>query len=166
MFIFLSTPTAILQLLKQNSFTKEVFNLKWADNLPLFLSFLIKDYFLTGITQLVNVIFQAVAGIIAEQKKFPTKYQYHKYLLNISYWYLCLNMVIMPGLTLSGGNSIYNLVSSDEYDFKNVIDSIKLIDGGSFFINLILQAVGLNFLVDCQRVSNCRRLSILELIKN
>jgi len=58
----------------------------------------------------------------------------------------------MPGLTLAGGSSIFKLLNNESMTFKQVVMSFKLIDNGSFFINLIFQSVGLGFLIASLRL--------------
>lgn len=54
-------------------------------------------------------------------------------------------MVIMPGLMLSGGNSIFKILNDPHVGFAEIVKSFKLHDAGTFFINLIFQSVGLGF---------------------
>ena len=152
MFFFLSTPSAILQAMKQTVILKEILSLEWAEKLPHWLESLVRNYFLTGITLLCNKQFLIIANWIAQSKRFATKYEYHRYLLKICYIYLVINMVIAPGIALSGISSLYELVMSNrETDWQIFINSFSLIDDGSFFLNLVIQSIGIGFLVECSR---------------
>jgi hypothetical protein len=149
MFIFLSTPAAILQLLKRSSFLKSFIKGNWAKSLPPVISAFIKDYMGTGVTLLCNKIFLLVVGWLAIGNHFATKTDYHKYIFRLSYAYFVINMVIMPGLTISGGATIFKLLQNGNVSLKSIVESFHLKDHGAFFTNLIFQGVGIGFLMCC-----------------
>jgi len=88
MFIFFSTPAAIIQLLKQDKFGKKIFKLQWVNYFPGFIAQIIKNYFLTGITLICNKIFLIVVNKIAKEKRFSMKSKYQIWLQNNTFTYL------------------------------------------------------------------------------
>ena len=125
MFFFLSTPTAILQAIKSQKFLQTFLTLGWAGKFPGVMENFIKNYFMTGLTLICNKLFMLVGQTVSEEKNFATKYRYHSYLMQISFFYMLLNMVIMPGLAISGVSSIYNIVNNQS-STEQVSDTEKM----------------------------------------
>ena len=67
-------------------------------------------------------------------------------------------MVIMPGFSLAGGTTVYDLITHSHVDFRYLVESFHLMDNGSFFVNLIFQGVGFAFLGSCLRLKDLIRL--------
>jgi hypothetical protein len=125
MFFFLTTPTAILQAIKSQKFLQTFLMLGWAGNFPGVMENFIKNYFMTGLTLFCNKIFMLVGEAVCEEKNFSTKYMYHSYLMQITFFYMLLNMVIMPGLAISGVSSVYEIVNNQS-STEQVSDTEKM----------------------------------------
>jgi hypothetical protein len=158
MFIFLSTPASIIQLLKRATFDKKFTRTNWQKGMPPFLIAFLRDYVGTSLIFICNGIFLWIAGKLGKWNKFGTKSAYHGYIFRISRVYFLINMVIMPGFSLSGGTTIYDLITYSHADFRSLVESFHLMDNGSFFVNLIFQGVGFAFLDSCLRLKDLIRL--------
>lgn len=99
MFFFLSTPSAILQVIKRVKFMATIINGNWTAGMGPIIGPFVKEYLTTGVTLLCNKLFLMVATLVGRATRYPSKSDYHAYIFRISYAYYTINMVIMPGLS-------------------------------------------------------------------
>lgn len=151
MFIFLTTPVACLNAIKSVPGVVDALNFNWLSSDAMVATFF-KNYMLQLLTLLTNSFFLMITGIIAAGKHFPTKFKYHRYLMQVSFYFFLINMVIMPGIGQFGVTSVANIfVKTEDRTFGEVVETFFLKDGGNTFLMLIIAKIGVGFLMDCLR---------------
>jgi hypothetical protein len=66
-------------------------------------SMLVKNYFSVALTILFNLLFLYLISVIGRNNRFSKFSRYQRFVLNYSFSYLLLNMVLLPALALSFG---------------------------------------------------------------
>ena len=148
-FIFISTPNAILQslaeLMKKDKLKKlgwslnpedaKVFADIWINLLPL-------------LTLGVNALLLILLDFFAYWQKFPTHSACQKFIFRNSFIYMLINMLLIPGLSLSTANSIYKAFESRDFKLISMLYSLKDKENDSFFSTLIVQSGIVGFLIN------------------
>ena len=105
MFVFLTTPSAGIQLLLHNRFAMVIVGgFFQGGESNRFLIFL-RAYMTVGLTILFNLMFLYLIVVIARNNRFTKYSRFHTFILNYTFVYLLLNMVIIPALALSFGST-------------------------------------------------------------
>lgn len=65
----------------------------------------VKNYITVILTILFNLIFLYMIVVIARNNRFAKYSTFHRFVLNNTFVYLLLNMVLLPALALSFGSS-------------------------------------------------------------
>jgi hypothetical protein len=154
-FLFISTPNAILQsfveLMKKDKLKKigwsidpenaQVWSNIWMNLVPL-------------ITLGINALLLILLDFFAYWQHFSTHSACQKFIFRNSFFYMLINMLIIPGLSLSTANSIYKAFSSRDFKLMTLLYSLKDKENDSFFSTLIVQSGIVGFLINLFFVSD------------
>jgi hypothetical protein len=105
MFVFLTTPSAGIQLILHNRFAMVFLGKFFDGGLSNKLLIFVRDYITVGLTILFNLMFLYLIVVIGRNNRFTKYSRFHRFVLNYTFVYLLLNMVIIPALALSFGSS-------------------------------------------------------------
>lgn len=104
MFVFMTTPAAGIQFILHNAYAdkwlKEFLHSEQGGMLTRFL----RDYVTVVLTIVFNILFRFLIAVIARNNRFAKYSRFHQFILNYTYFYLLLNMVLIPALALSFGS--------------------------------------------------------------
>ena len=121
--------------------------------------FLLRDYFTVLLTLMFNILFLFLIVVIGRNNRFTKYSTFHRFVLNYTFVYLLMNMVLIPALALSFGSSrrmtpdsIFEFLNSNNLKLERIVNSFYLIDYGAFFINIVLQSSSFMLLIDLNRV--------------
>lgn len=79
-----------------------VFHLDLKNSLLIF----IRDYLSVMMTIIFNVLFLYLIVVVARNNRFTKYSRFHSFVLNYTFFYQLLNMVLFPALTLTFGRSL------------------------------------------------------------
>ena len=144
--LFFSTPNAILQsviaLMKSNKFK----SLGWDFGTKNWSKFWIN---LTPLLTLgINLLLLILIDYSAYWQKFTTHSACQKFIFQHSFIYMLINMLIIPGLSLSTSDSIYTAFYEKDFAIMDMLSSLKGNVSNSFFPILIIQSGFAGFLVN------------------
>lgn len=108
MFVFMTTPSAGIQLFMHNSFADHYFKeFLHGDKVGMLNTFL-RDYVTVVLTIVFNILFRFLIAVIARNNRFTKYSRFHQFILDYTYFYLLLNMVLIPALALSFGSRAFD----------------------------------------------------------
>eukprot|EP00742_Colponemidia_sp_Colp-10_P008534 GILJ01009248.1.p1 GENE.GILJ01009248.1~~GILJ01009248.1.p1 ORF type:complete len:943 (-),score=102.35 GILJ01009248.1:123-2888(-) len=137
--IFLSTPTVIFSTLKSIQGLNVLLDFGWTHTIPdpygnLLFSYL-PSLTILGIHQLVLQLID----VSAYQEKRVTHTRTQKTILVRSYFYLMLNVLIVPSIALASVGAVIKVIQSDPSNVTDLLSGIYLANSGSFFVNILIQ---------------------------
>jgi hypothetical protein len=71
---------------------------------------------------------------------------YHASILNRAFFYFFINMLIVPGLAIPAGSSLYKIFITKIASAGEFLQNFYIIQRGDFFIILLLQQISFGFL--------------------
>ena len=148
-FLFVSTPNAILQsaaeLMRKDRLKKMGWSLNpedaklwsevWVNLIPL-------------LTLGINALLLILIDYFAYWQHFSTHSACQKFIFRHSFLYMLINMLIIPGLSLSTANSIYKAFRSRDFQVVSLLYSLKDKENDSFFSAVIIQSGIIGFLIN------------------
>ena len=154
-FLFISTPNAILQsvteLMKKDKLKRlgwsidpkdaKIWSDIWMNLVPM-------------ITLGINALLLILLDFFAYWQHYSTHSACQKFIFRNSFLYMLINMLIIPGLSLSTANSIYKAFSTRDFKLMTLLSSLKDKENDSFFSTLIIQSGIVGFLINLFLVSD------------
>jgi hypothetical protein len=154
-FLFISTPNAILQsvaeLMKKDKLKRlgwsinpedaQIWSDIWMNLVPL-------------ITLGINALLLILIDFFAYWQHYSTHSACQKFIFRNSFFYMLINMLLIPGLSLSTANSIYKAFKTHDYKLMTLLYSLKDKENDSFFSTLIIQSGIVGFLINLFLVSD------------
>lgn len=70
--------------------------------------------------------------------------EYQINILNTAFFYIIFNLLIVPGLAVPTGSTIFNLFKSRMVHFRYLLQNFYNLKNGDFFIILFLQQIAFN----------------------
>lgn len=154
-FLFVSTPNAILQsvteLMKKDKLKRlgwtmdprhaKVWSDVWMSLVPM-------------ITLGINALLLILLDFFAYWQHYSTHSACQKFIFRYSFCYMLINMLIIPGLSLSTANSIFRAVEKRDFKLMTLLNSLKDKENDSFFSTLIIQSGIVGFLINLFLVSD------------
>ena len=134
--LFISTPTAMLSTLKQIDIFG-VLNFDWAAGLPMgnFLKANLPPLVILGINQII--LFLIDVSALLERHETHSLYQLSVYAKSVIY--LNLNMLIIPGLTLTTSTPLINILFSKQFKLSEILGDLYIANSGIFFVSILIQ---------------------------
>jgi hypothetical protein len=134
--LFISTPTAMLSTLKQIDIFG-VLNFDWASALPMgnFLKANLPPLVILGINQII--LFLIDVSALLERHETHSLYQLSVYAKSVIY--LNLNMLIIPGLTLTTSTPLINILFSKQFKLSEILGDLYIANSGIFFVSILIQ---------------------------
>lgn len=134
--LFISTPTAMLSTLKQIDMFGFL-NFDWIDNLPWgnFIKSNFPPLLILGINQII--LFLIDLSSIVECHETHSLYQLAVYAKSVIY--LNLNMLIIPGLTLTTSTPLISIFFQKGFKFTEILGDFYIANSGIFFVSILIQ---------------------------
>ena len=134
--VFLSTPTAVVSALRKVDFLK-LFDFDWTEKLPY--GQLLHNVLPALTILLINQILLLLIDFVAILERQISHSRFQSSIFGMAVVYLNLNMLVIPGISLTTAKSFYKLVSSEHYRFKEILSDFYIADSGFFFVSLLVQ---------------------------
>lgn len=148
-FLFVSTPNAILQsfaeLMKKDKLRRLGWSLDPAD------AKVWSDIWVSLVPLLtlgVNALLLILLDFFAYWQHFSTHSACQKFIFRYSFGYMLINMLVIPGLSLSTANSIFRAFEKRDFKLMTLLNSLRDKENDSFFSSLILQSGIVGFLIN------------------
>lgn len=134
--LFISTPTAMLSTLKQFDLFGFL-NFDWAENLPG--GALVKANIAPLLILLINqiILFLIDLSALVERHETHSLYQLSVYAKSVIY--LNLNMLIIPGLTLTTSTPLINIIFEKQFQITELLGDFYIANSGMFFVSILIQ---------------------------
>lgn len=147
-FIFISTPNAILQSAAELMRKERLQKLGWSidpEDAKLWSQFWVNIVPL--LTLGINALLLILIDYFAYWQHFSTHSACQKFIFKHSFIYMLINMLVIPGLSLSTANSIYKAIKKRNFQVMTLLYSLKDKENDSFFSTLIIQSGIVGFLI-------------------
>ena len=154
-FLFISTPNAILQSVAELMKKDKLKRLGWSiapEDAQMW-----SDIWMTLVplvTLGINALLLILLDFFAYWQHYSTHSSCQKFIFRNSFLYMLINMLIIPGLSLSTANSIYKAFKKRDFKLMTLLYSLKDKENDSFFSTLILQSGIVGFLINLFLVSD------------
>lgn len=132
--LFLSTPASLLATLRS-----VVGDVEWLASLPPPFETLAQAYFPSLFIVMLNQLLLVLIDISAYMERHFSHSDVQNSILNVALVYLSLNMLIIPGVTLTATKSLMKILQDREFLLADILGELHLADSGAFFVNLLLQ---------------------------
>lgn len=138
--IFVTTPTALVELVTGNSdrFRKATY-MTWVQGSSDFVKVIFKATFPALIVIWVNQILLFIIYILVNLESHHRYSTYQLSMLNKTFLYFLMNMIVMPGFAAVTLSNIYEVLSKGLTSKKSIFAQIFLFEKGDFFVTLIIQ---------------------------
>lgn len=136
--LFLTTPASLLAALREVDYFG-IFTLSWAENFPSPIKNTVEAYLPSAFILLLNQILLVLIDISAYLEKNFSHTQTQLSILHRAVFYLTMNMMIIPTVTLATATSLINVLTNKEFLLADILGQMHLADSGAFFVNLLLQ---------------------------
>lgn len=134
--IFLTTPTSMFSALKSMDYFS-LLEFTWIIKVPY--GYIIKTY-LPPLTILVlNLLLILLIDVLSLIEKHYTHSRFQYSVFTKSFFYMLLNFLVIPGITLTTADSLFSVVYNKIYDIPELLSKIYLSNSGYFFVTLIIQ---------------------------
>lgn len=134
--LFISTPTAMLSTLKKfDAFG--FLNFDWAEALPG--GNFLKDNLAPLLILLINQVILLFIDISATWERHETHSLYQLSVYAKSVVYLNLNMLIIPGLTLTTSTPLVDIVFERRHQLAELLGDFYIANSGVFFVSILVQ---------------------------
>lgn len=134
--LFFSTPATLLSALESVD-VLNVFTFDWVKNLPYgdFWKQHVPPILILTINLLLLVLIDLMA--VYEKHHANSDYQYSVYLKSVVY--LCLNMLVIPAITLATSQSVIDILWSRNMDWEKLLGNFYIANSGVFFVSILIQ---------------------------
>lgn len=136
--LFISTPTAMLSTLKQFDMFGFL-NFNWVDNLP----FGAGNFFKANLPPLAILCINQIILFLIDLSALVERHETHSfYQLSVyakSVIYLNLNMLIIPGLTLTTSTPLIKIIFDKQFHLTELLGDFYIADSGIFFVSILIQ---------------------------
>lgn len=137
--IFATTPTVLFSAIKSIVYSED-YDLDWIHN-PV-IDF-IKTYSPPIAILMLNQMLLILIDFMIGYEKHYTLSRMQNSVFRKTYFYFIMNMLIIPGFTLSTAHSLFDIfIGNKELTIKNISNTFSnmyISDNGMFFVNLIIQ---------------------------
>jgi hypothetical protein len=130
--LFISTPTAMLSTLKSID-VFGIFSFNWIDSIP-FLKENLPPLVILGINQIILLLIDLSS--IAERHETHSLYQLSVYTKSVIY--LNLNMLVIPGLTLTTSTPLINIFFMKNFRLAEILGDFYIANSGIFFLSILI----------------------------
>ena len=138
--LFLTTPTALINVASGSSQMKSALSFGWVQTLPAFLASLLRSVLppllVVAINQILLLIIEKVVSLEGHHR-FSF---YQKGLLQTVFIYFLFNMLIVPGFAATAITNLVELLQMGLKDFSSLFRNLFVLKTGDFFINLLVQS--------------------------
>lgn len=134
--LFISTPTAMLSTLKQIDLFGFL-NFEWTENIPggNFIKANLSPLIILMINQIILFLIDLAA--LVERHETHSLYQISVYTKSVIY--LNLNMLIIPGLTLTTSTPLINVIFEKQFKLTELLGDFYIANSGIFFVSILIQ---------------------------
>lgn len=145
LIVFLTTPAATLSIMAQTSELKSFLALDWVDQSSNFSKYLVQDLIPALIVLGINELLILVMNFLVDFEKKERFSIHQRSQMRKTFLYFLFNMLIIPGLTVSTVNNVYELINSGVSDMEISIKKLFNLKDGNFFMALVLGNAGGGF---------------------
>ena len=133
---FITTPAFFVSSVREFAFWKRIKELAAEFGVVE----LVQIYAYPVFVLLLNQVLLILIDYAARLERYYTHSRYHSAVMFKSFIYLLLNMLIIPGITMTTSESLFQLLYEENLNLPEIIGKIYLYDSGSFFFNLVIQS--------------------------
>jgi hypothetical protein len=133
--IFFSTPASMLSAMKELDYF-HLFSLDWTAALPYggFIRSHIPPLIILSINQVLLFVIDLMA--VYEKHHANSDYQYSVYFKSTIY--LCLNMLVIPAVTLATNENIIQIFFDKGFDIEKFLGDFYFANSGVFFVSILI----------------------------
>ena len=134
--LFFSTPATLLSAIERVD-TIGVFTLDWMKDLP-FGEFL-KHQVPPILILTINLFLLFLIDLMAVYENHSANSDYQKSVYLKSVIYLCLNMLVIPAITLATSQSFIDILWQRSLDINKILGNFYIANSGVFFVSILIQ---------------------------
>lgn len=134
--LFFSTPATLLSALESVD-VFNVFTLDWIKDMPM--GEFMKQHVPPILILTINLLLLVLIDLMAVYEKHPANsdYQYSVYIKSVIY--LCLNMLVIPAITLATSQSVIDILWQRNLDLNKLLGNFYIANSGVFFVSILIQ---------------------------
>lgn len=147
--IFLTTPTAIVQVVSKNGVVKDTLSLKWTDQIPGVFGFVVKSLIppllVLTINQILLLLISLLGNFHFTLVSLENNHRFSGYqtsVLRYTFIYFLFNMLIIPGFAATAFSNIFDILNEGFINSKSLLQRLFALASGDFFLILIMQQAG------------------------
>jgi hypothetical protein len=137
--LFLTTPLAMMNALEKIDYFNVLANIKNMDDEHWF-GRIMKEYVPPLMISMLNQLLVMLIDYAAYMEKHATYSLCQLSIFKKSVFYLMLNMLIIPGLTLATADSLFKLIFYEGDNLTGALKNFYFSESGSFFIIFLIQS--------------------------
>ncbi len=151
--LFLTTPTALINVASGSSQMKSALSFGWVEKLPAFLASMLRGILPPLLVVIINQILLIIIEKVVSLEGHHRFSFYQKGLLQTVFIYFLFNMLIVPGFAATAITNLVELVKIGLTDFSSLFRSLFMLKTGDFFINLLVQSGSVTVLTSFSNIA-------------